>query len=234
MVSRPLSAPRSSPPDRSIDRPDAISADTNSCRRRGTRNKYVGIRAGNGRGKDPASRLDEWARYRWRGEGGITVPSTCAVGNSAWLAPVDGAARVYTVRWPLKRRTPPLSGRHSRKHAYHLYIRYVPPTKNISLCHTILATLKLERRGASESKSESPTNWTTFFHELITIPSPSFFSLPPLLSLSFPLPFLFLSFDGRVRVRVSSIVYKIGGSRFCRSGNAALLEPCSSLVRSLL
>lgn len=107
-------------------------------------------------------------------------------------------------------------------------------TKNISLCHTILATLKLERRGASESKSESPTNWTTFFHELITIPSPSFFSLPPLLSLSFPLPFLFLSFDGRVRVRVSSIVYKIGGSRFCRSGNAALLEPCSSLVRSLL
>lgn len=140
----------------------------------------MGIRAGNGRGKDPASRLDEWARYRRRGEGGITVPSTCAVGNSAWLAPVDGAARVYTVRWPLKRRTSPLSGRHSRKHAYHLYVRYVPPTKNISLCHTILATLKLERRGASESKSESPTNWTTFFHELITIPVLLLFASPSL------------------------------------------------------
>lgn len=130
-----------------------------------------------------ANRLER----RGEGRGGsITVPSTCVGGNSAWL--VAPAARVYTVRWPpLPPGTthPPLNGRHSRKHAYHLYVRYVPPTKNISLCHTILATLKLERRGASESKSGSPTNWTTFF--FFSRINPRLSSLPPPLPSSLPL-----------------------------------------------
>lgn len=136
---------------------------------------------------------------------------------------------------PPERRTPPLNGRHSRKHAYHLYVRYVPPTKNISLCHTILATLKLERRGASESKSGSPTNWTTFFFFRELIPVFLLFRLPsPLLFLFFPV-FIPLSRHERCVCACHACrVYKIGGgSRFCRSGNAALLEPCTSLVRSL-
>lgn len=134
---------------------------------------------------------------------------------------------------PPERRTPPLNGRHSRKHAYHLYVRYVPPTKNISLCHTILATLKLERRGASESKSGSPTNWTTFF--FFSRINPLLFRLPfPLLLLFlFPVFIPLFRHERRVCACHACRVYKIGGSRFCRSGNAALLEPCTSLVRSL-
>lgn len=41
--------------------------------------------------------------------------------------------------------------------SYHLYgrgytYRAPPPTKNISLCHTILAKLKLERRGGASDR----------------------------------------------------------------------------------